>query len=164
MTGFSIDEIGINQLTSYKFEKSDVLIVPAATAVDLDSSKCLMIDSILRTGINLFYDGTTLLTKVMGIKLLNTKYSITKIRDRQYPVNLLYWTVPAIVNPVDTLKTNCKVLCFNDSLHQAIAIKGIRGQGKYVYYAPLFDPVTDKGYTRFPYLTETFPMSLAFVP
>ena len=156
VTGYTVTEIEPEQLNGLNIGNKDILIVPAATSNELNQSQCNKISEIVKNGCNLFFDGTSKLNESFKIKFKSEIITVTKIRDLQFKDNLLYWTVPADVKAIDTTGVNYSSLCLEDSLHQAIAIHGSFGKGKFFYYEPLFDPITVKGYSRFPYLAETF--------
>lgn len=154
--GFLVSAIKANELETYHFLENDVLIIPHATAITLNKTQDKRIGEIVKRGTHLFFDGNSSLYEIFGIKSKRDSITITRIRDKQYPENILYWSTPARVKPIDTIASSYKTLCIDDSLQEAIAIHGSFGKGKFICYAPLFDPVTNKGYTRFPYLAESF--------
>jgi hypothetical protein len=45
-----------------------------------------------------------------------------------------------------------------------VAVRGRRGKGEFVYYAPLFDPDSGRGYGRFPFLIETLSAVFGYAP
>ncbi len=147
---FKVDGVGFEKINAF-----DIIILPYASAKALNPAGIKIISEALNSGSNLLFDGVTNLNSIFGINTLPKGVEISKIRDMQLPNEVLYWTQPSIVSPIDTALKQYRILCIDDFTKLPIAVSGSYGKGKYIYYSTLFDPNTDKGYSRFPYLIES---------
>ncbi|HEY4784620.1 MAG TPA: hypothetical protein VIH57_01165, partial [Bacteroidales bacterium] len=89
-----------------------------------------------------------------GIKHGSSSITVTRTRDTKYSDSTLYWTSPCVTKSIETIGENYTILCTDQTTRLPLAVSGAHGKGKFIYYGPLFDPVTNKGYTRFPFLIE----------
>lgn len=144
------DKISLTDLTGY-----DLIVIPCSSAKELNPKDLELVKKAVTSGTNLLFDGVSNLNIYLNINIQKSGVKVTRIRDLQFKDNLLYWNVPAVVQPVESANSVFVPLCVSDSTGSAIAVKGSIGKGKIVYYSALFDPNTDKGYSRFPYLIET---------
>jgi hypothetical protein len=155
VAGIDFSEIGTNQLSSVNMKDYEVIVLPNASAKSLTDAEVKLVADAVKSGAELLFDSISKLNAALGIVHQHEIINISGIRDLQFPKNHLYWTAEAHVFPIDTLGKSYKILCIDDTTKQPIAINGTYGKGQFIYFAPLFDPITNKGYTRFPYLSET---------
>jgi len=152
--GLNVAETNVTNLNSIKLQDFDLMIIPYASAKDLKDDQIKLISGALNSGVNLLFDGISKLNEALEIKSLQKSVVVNRIRDVQFSKNPLYWTIPGSVTPFDTVSLKHQILCIDDSLHLPIVICGKYGKGKFISMAALFDPNTDKGYSRFPFLAE----------
>ena len=154
VVGFNVTETNVTKLSSLKLKDYDLMILPYASAKELKGDEIKLISEALNSGVNLLFDGISKLNETLQIKTLQTSIAISRIRDTRFSKKPLYWTIPGHVTPFDSTFYKNQILCTDDSLHLPIVISGTFGKGKFISMAALFDPNTDKGYSRFPFLTE----------
>jgi hypothetical protein len=164
ITSFSMTEAYAGHLDAVQWENFNIIVIPFASAKSLNYEEVNSIKRAVHSGANLIFDGVTSLKDIFDITVNKSAVTVTKVHDLTFTENKLYWTSPCDVTPIDTLRNKHKVLCVDDSTHSPLALYGKFGQGKFIYFAPLFDPVTDKGYSRFPFLIETIGLAFEIKP
>lgn len=162
VAGFSVTEV--NSISSGKLNGFDILVIPFASAKILINSELEIIKNVVRSGTNLIFDGNSLLTEALNIRHLKDSITVSNTRDLRYSNNKLYWTTPCTLTPIDNTKAKYTVLSIDDTTKLPISISGNYDKGKFIYFGTLFDPITDKGYTRFPFLIETLYDKFSFRP
>ncbi len=155
VSGINFDEIPSDSLSSSALGGYDLLIVPVASANELSLKQLSMMKDALKSGINLFFDGVSRLNDELGITLSAKPQMVSRIRCLLFPDIPLYWTDSAYIKTINTAGIPCKILCVADSTQNPICISRSVGKGKFVYFSTYFDPITPKGYSRFPFLIET---------
>lgn len=155
VAGFSMDDLNSEELASANLMAYHVMVIPYATAKQLKEPVIKRILKAVDKGSNLIFDGDCELRKALHIQLLNDSLIITRIRDLSHSDRKLYWTTPCHTKPIDNRAGKNAVLCIDDTSKLPIAVNGDYGKGRFIYFSALFDPNTDKGYSRFPFLIET---------
>ncbi len=155
ISGIAFDEIALNALSKSGISGYDLIVVPAATAHKLSRQQLKIIGEAVKQGSNLLFDGVSPLNQELEVDLCDPTITISRIRDLQFPSIPLYWQKPARARPIKFDSERMQIRCINDSTEQPLAVSGKFGKGKYLYYSTYFDPITDKGYSRYPFLTET---------
>src|ERR1035437_423463 len=154
VVGFKVTETSAAKLSKVNLQDYSLMILPYASAKDLKDDDVKLITGALTSGVNLLFDGISKLNQALEIKTLKSNITVSQIRDLNFSKNPLYWTIPASVTPFDTIAQKNRVLCIDEGQHLPIVLSGNYGKGKFISMATLFDPNTDKGYSRFPFLTE----------
>ena len=155
VAGINFSETSIDKLDSIRLNDFDIIILPYAAAKDINNRGISMIKNAVNSGSSILFDGVSKINEALHIAVQKKSVPVTRIRDLQFPREVLYWTGPVDVQPIDTTQNNFHQLCIDDTTKLPIAVSGTYGKGKFIFLSPLFDPVTEKGYTRFPFLTET---------
>jgi len=160
ISGILMDEIESNKISKDLLSSYDMLVVPQLTARSLDIKQIETIVEAVDQGGKLYFDGSSPMANQLGIKLSDQQLKVWRVRDSQFPKDTLFWVVPAQVNTIDTLGTGFKSLCKDNQTKKIISVKGKKGKGQFIFSSALFDPNTEKGYSRFPYLIECFEREL----
>ncbi len=155
VSGINFEEITSDKISTTKLTGYDLLIVPAATAKSLSIKQISILKDLINSGTNLLFDEASKLSNELGIVLQKEFIAVKQIRDLQFPIMPLYWTIEANVKPIESTGISFKVICIEDSTEKPIVISSSFGKGKFVYFSAYFDPNTPKGYSRFPFLIET---------
>jgi hypothetical protein len=156
VAGVRFDETSTEEPNPANLGGYDIIIVPFAAAKTLTKDQAGLIANIVSGGASVIIDGRSELSDALGIKLSDSHVAVEDALDTDYPETSLHWSRWADVAPVDVSKTpGCKVLCREKRTGAPLVVSGSCGRGRYVYFATLFDPYTDKGYSRFPFLVET---------
>ena len=154
VSGIRFTAISGQKVAAAKLSDYSLIVVPFAAAKSLNSRSTAALEQAVKSGSNLFAEGKSLLTKLLGVKQQPTPLTVECIRDTHFSNNTLYWTTPSEVYPIDNSIRNDSVVAFDETTHQPIAVTGKYGKGRFISLSPLFDPNTTKGYSRFPFLIE----------
>jgi len=134
----------------------DIIMLPYAAAKRLKDEDIPKIKEAVRSGSGIVLDGVSKLADELGIELQIEPVSVKQIRDYQFPEVPLYWPTAASVRPVfKAAEKEYKILCVEEESNLPIVVGGKFGKGAFLYFSALFDPVSDRGYSRFPFLAET---------
>jgi hypothetical protein len=156
VSGVKFDELVSSGIVAADVRGYGIIIMPYAAAQELQQEEIASVTAAVDAGAGIVLDGPSELAGALGIALGKTPVAVERLRDLQFPGIPLYWENAGEAFPVAVSSmTHCDVLCAEERTKAAIAVSGRYGKGKYVYYAPLFDPLTEKGYSRFPFLIET---------
>ncbi len=155
ISGYQFTEENISNVDSLKLAQYNIIILPQASANSLDDNKIRTLINLIKNGQNILIDGQSKLTKLFGISFDNQTINIKTVFDRNFTKDTLYWTKSCSILPVDTIASNSQTICNDAVSGKSLAVFKTFGKGKILYYAPLFDPNTDQGYSRFPFLIET---------
>ncbi len=153
--GIQYTNIPANKIASENLFNYDVIILPYAASNELQLNEIDIIRAAVIEGSNLVFDGNSPLDTAMNIILSKEKISVAQAINTLFPKTLLYWNDSITVNYIDTIPKNYSPLCIESKTKKPIAISGNIGKGKFIYYATLFDEITDKGYSKFPFLFES---------
>ena len=125
-------------------------MIPWPAARALTAEKAANILSALRGGINLLTDGESPLSQALGMRLgkaepvyglINPLYIYQEYHWADHPI------VPYVIPPPNAEPTT--YYSDRDTQHPLV-IGGSYGEGRYLYFAPLYDPSSSFGYSRFP--------------
>jgi len=147
--GFDIKKVDAANFPEDETGPFTLLVIPKATAQSLPQER---VDKILMTvheGINLITDGESPLSESLGVRLAEP-IPVDGLISHLYSNETYSWAdrpkVPYLMAPLDQNTT----LLYSDHENHPVAIEGSWGMGKYLYFAPLYDPLSRFGYSRFP--------------
>lgn len=156
VAGVPCTELAPADIPGTDLREYDIIVVPLAAAKALSPGAVARITEAVRSGAGVLMDGPSPLADACGIKNAEDPISVRKIRDLQFPEIPLCWPAPADVYPVYTSPSEERqVLAAEEVSNAPLAVSGKFGAGSFIYYCTYFDPLTDRGYSRFPFLIET---------
>jgi hypothetical protein len=155
VAGINFTEKNIQSLDPKDLQDFDIIILPYAVSKNLTDTEINLVKETVNAGRNIVLDGITRFSDELGITLNPEETSVDEIRDLQFPDNLLYWTIPARTKTINNSHKKYHTICIDEKTKLPLAVSGKYGNGNFIYYVTLFDPNTDKGYSRYPYLIET---------
>jgi len=164
VVGFDVTEIETSTVEKQNLEIFDMVFVPNASAKNLNPVEIKILVAAIKKGLLLFTDSLSNLSESLNVKLLPKQIKVNQVCDNNFTEKNLTWSKQVTVNPIDINKTNFTVLSKDKVSGEALSVIGKVGQGQFLFIAPLFDPVTDKGYTRFPFLIETLNLFFGLTP
>ena len=164
VAGLWIVDLPVKDVNSADLSNFNIIALPYASAKGLSGLEINKISQAVKEGSNLIFDGDTKLRETLNIQLLNDSLTITKIDDLKHSSRKLYWTTSCKTRLIDNSANKHSVLCIDDTSKLPLAVSGSYGKGKFIYLATLFDPNTDKGYSRFPFLIETIQDVFGYAP
>jgi len=165
VAGIKYKEILPNEIASRDLREYDIIILPAAAAKALSADEIARIKEAVASGSGLVFDGITKVNDEFDIKLAEEPVNVKRIRDYQFPEIPLYWLETAAVRPVyKSLDNEYRVLCVEEESNAPLVVSGKYGNGTFLYFAAYFDPHSDRGYSRFPFLLETLDTVFNYQP
>jgi Alpha-galactosidase len=164
VAGLGFEEVSSSKIPSQHFDHYDILVIPYISAKKLNSADINLITTSVKSGVNLIFDGKSGLTEALGIKHSKDTLTVTQVKDLKYAKQKLYWNSPCQLLPILSTNPDYSVLCQDDTTKLPISVAGTFGMGKVIYFGTLFDPITNKGYTRFPFLIESLYDLFGFAP
>jgi len=149
--GFKVSRVDWKKFSKGSISDGHVLVVPIAIASKLSAKQNQWIVEFVNDGGCLVIDGPSSLSEQLGIKSENRPVQVRKVKDLLYGSQLMTWNPPASVvrfstrNPIATYAED-------KESELPLVVLSQRGQGRLLYLATRFDPVTTLGYSRYPYL------------
>lgn len=155
--GFSFIVTDPRQLQKNHLDHTDLLLVPHASALALTRAKLNVIIQKVKVGLCLITDGPSPLLSALGISL-GEEQSISVVTDHGLPGMTLHWPDRPRVFSIAGYPKNLARVLYSDSVSGRPLVISLRlGQGRCLVLAPLFDPISGNGYSRFP----TIPNAIA---
>jgi hypothetical protein len=154
VAGVPFVSVPIGQFATIRLTADDIIVLPAATGKNLTDDCIQQIREAVNSGTGIFYEGRCALNGVFGLKLQQNLIEVNTIHDLLFSKTVLFWPSAKAIQTLDTTSKSFTVIAVDDSTNLPLMVTGSLGKGRYVYFANLFDPATDKGYSRYPYLIE----------
>jgi len=162
--GFDVDQIEYTRLGDEDLGPFTMLVIPWASAQSLPQDLVDRMATALNGGITLVTDGESPLSRALGIQL-GEPAVVDVLQDHLFVNQETRWpdkpSVPWVLMPssedVDVYYSD------RDSGHPLVISRAQR-EGHYLYFAPLFDPITGQGYGRFPNLPQILVNELRLAP
>jgi len=156
VAGIKFKDIKSADIAGMDLRDYDIIVVPLASAKTLSPDAIAHIKEAVGSGAGLVFDGASKINDAFDIKNAEDPIKVKQIRDFQFPDIPLFWPAPVDVWPVYKSSDNdYRILAVEDSSNAPLVISGKYGNGTFLYFSTYFDPLTDRGYTRFPFLIET---------
>jgi hypothetical protein len=162
--GISFAKINPADIRADQLDSTLLLVVPHASAAALSNAEAKVIAAGVQRGVRLVTDGRSSLTDLLRIQV-SSGLSVKTVLDQMLPEIRLSWSDrPSVQWISDCPKLDSKALYVDSASRRALAV-GIRsGQGRCIVLAPLFDPVSAQGYSRFPTLSNAIFRFLEWEP
>ncbi|UCE06722.1 MAG: DUF2334 domain-containing protein [bacterium] len=141
----------------------NLMIVPYAAARSLNEQQNLFLIHALQSGLNLIIEKNSRLSESIGISPVDNVVMVNEVVDEYFPQVGIKWKE---ADSLQEFNVNIEyVTYYSDKKSELpVAIGGEYGEGKYLYFATLFDPFTDSGYGRFPYFIDLLKRQFSLVP
>ena len=147
----NIDTIFVGQ--NLRLDNYNLLIAPSSFVDSLKPQDFDAIVHFVQQGGNLITDQKNELAEELGIHFSAAQLRLRSLRDRAYPEESIIWQnfesiYKLNVDDVDEVFSR-------DAITDApIVIGKSVGKGKVIFFAARFDPVSPRGYSRFPFLLD----------
>ena len=149
--GIPVDTLSVSNLSSAR--NYNLLIMPYSSAEPLSDSMYDVVEKFISNGGKLITDAKNPVAEDLGINFSKNVFRVEKIRDALFPEELLSWGTFETVHRID-VQENDEIVCTNDVNEAPIAVARKYGKGEFIAISARFDPVSDAGYSRFPYLID----------
>ena len=134
-------------------EESNLIVLPYSSALRLTEQQILFIIRALSQGMNLILEKESELSARIGITTESEEKEIQEVRDEYYPNVNIQWRKSGTYRSFDVPIEYVTYYSEKQS-NDPVVIGGEYGEGKYLYFATLFDPNTAMGYGRYPYFLD----------
>lgn len=131
----------------------NLIVAPYGSVDVLSDAMMSRLVEWVRTGGNCILDAKTELSKEFGIVSTNTTTPVSRLRDRLFPDEAIAWRVPEPLSKFEALDDD-EIFATDEESGAPVVIGREFEKGKILYFGCRFDPVSDAGYSRFPYLAH----------
>jgi hypothetical protein len=154
-SGFKTIRRDPSDLTNHPPGPNTLLIVPHSSALSLSAKNVKAIMKSLQLGLTVITDGESSLSRAMGFQL-GEPVPVADLVDHVLPELKPHWADTPRVAWIENISNREREILISDRISgYPLAITKSFGKGHCIYFAPLFDPISGKGYARFanfPYL------------
>jgi hypothetical protein len=150
--GFPVEKLELSQLEHEEegFGPFTLLVVPSASAKALSPEQAELIARTVKGGITLVTDGESPLSRTLGVRLGEAS-AVNSVTSRVFANEENRWADHPVVPWVAQPAVEDDSIYYADrDLGHPLVIGGRLGQGRFLYFAPLYDPLSGGGYGRFP--------------
>jgi len=137
----------------FPLDNYNLLIVPYEAVDDLPDSAFDAIVNFVENGGCLITDTKNEVAQELGIKFTTASIRVEGIIDKLFPEEQIHWREPEAMYKFD-VESNDEVFCLDERTQTPVVIGRNYGDGKILFLGTRFDPVSDAGYSRYPYLLE----------
>ena len=156
--GFNPRPAGPADLTRGLLADVDLLVVPFPVAAVLGPREVAAVIEFAAGGGLLITDGETELARGLGIRFEERTVTVAGVKELSFPARNLSWNPPADIHPFTT--DTAAVLAEDAATGTDLAVIKPFREGKVLFFGAVFDPRTDFGFSRFPYLPQYLKGSL----
>jgi uncharacterized protein YdaL len=146
-----VDTIFVGQPIDLR--RHNLLIVPYAFVDSLQEAEFDLITQFVEDGGALITDSKNDLAENFGIRFSKTLLKVSRIRDRLFPDERIRWRTFELATKFDADDVD-KVFCIDEATEAPLVIGKEWGKGKLIYFMTRFDPMTQIGTSRYPFLLE----------
>jgi hypothetical protein len=162
--GFAYSVLDPAQIAQNSFENTGLLVAPHASALLLSPLHIRAIVGGVRNGMCLITDGASPLAAALRIRFGKAE-RVAAVTDRKSPDMTLHWPDRPRVRTIVGFPAHLSRVLYSDSVSgRAVGIVLRLGQGRCLVLAPLFDPLSGSGYSRFPTLPNAIVGELRLSP
>lgn len=131
----------------------NLLIIPYSIADSLSDADVASVDSFVTAGGNLILDARTDLATDFGFRFASSRLTVRGVRDRLFPEERIAWQYAEQVSKFDADKIG-RVFAVDENTEAPLVVGIPHGAGKVLFFSSRFDPHSQQGYSRYPYLLE----------
>jgi len=146
-----VDTIFVGQ--ELKLQDYNLLVVPYSFVDSLKPADYDAIVKYVQEGGNLITDSRNDLAEEFGIHFSRDQIRVRTIRDRYFPEEAISWRYFELMNKIIAENVD-EVFCQDAATDAPVVIGKSAGNGKVIFFGARFDPVSQEGYSHFPYLLE----------
>ncbi len=160
--------ISVNPLPVFEFkrlpEEVNLLVIPEASALRLQDSQIQHLVDLLEQGqISLITSGYSPLSDALGIEKTNRTIEVKKPQDLAYPDLEIIWPNPLDFSVFEA-PGEAEFIYQDSQSEEPLMISVPRGEGRFLYSGPLFDPESSQGITRYPHFLKHMFRTLNVLP
>jgi uncharacterized protein YdaL len=159
--GIPVDTLSVGTVTS--LDDYDLVLVPYGSVERLSDEELSVVVEWVRSGGNCITDGKTELAKELGIHYSESAVAVARIRDRIFPEESIVWHLPEALERYRAEETDT-VFAVEEETEAPVVIGREFEDGSFIYFGCRFDPESDAGYSRFPFIMEYAKRFLGVAP
>jgi uncharacterized protein YdaL len=133
--------------------KYNLVIVPYGAVDSLTDVGFDRLTQFVESGGNLITDARNDLVENFGITFGDARLKVIRAHDLLFPEERMRWRLSEVAYKFDSEDVD-EVYCADDVTGAPLVIGKKWGKGKVLYFATRFDPVSQQGYSFYPYLVE----------
>ena len=126
-------------------------VAPHAVAVKLPANSVTSIQTFVKRGGRLVWDGPSPLNQSVGVQRQKRSIKVRTVEETLYETQEITWNPSANV-PRFTVPKTLAVYARDTESELPIAVLGEFREGRFLYLGARLDPVSKLGYIRYPYL------------
>ncbi len=130
-----------------------LIIAPGASVEKLTDARFSAIIEWVRAGGHCITDEKSEFSTELGIRHTGATVPVSRIRDRIHPDESLEWRSPAPFMKFE-VHDDDEVFASDDETEAPLVIGRRFGSGGFLYFGCRFDPESDAGFSRFPFIVE----------
>jgi len=146
-----IDTIFLGQ--PLDFRRHNLLVVPYGFVDSLRETDYDIIMRFVEGGGCLITDGKNDLAENFGIRYSTVHLNVARVRDRIFPEERIRWTRPEVMTKFDADDVD-RIFCIHEVTETPLVIGKRWEKGKVIYFGTRFDPLSQEGTSRYPFLME----------
>lgn len=146
-----VDTIFVGQPIDLK--RHNLVIVPYAFVDSLHEVEFDLITQFVEDGGALITDSKNDLAENFGIRYSKALLKVSRVRDRLFPDERIWWNTFELATKFDAEDVD-KVFCIDEATEAPLVIGKQWGKGKLIYLMTRFDPMSQIGTSRYPFLLE----------
>ncbi|MCX6133666.1 MAG: DUF2334 domain-containing protein [Ignavibacteriales bacterium] len=147
----NVDTIFIGQ--ELRLQDYNLVIVPFAFVDSLKSGDYGTLVGYVQQGGSLITDQKNELAEELGIHFAQSQMRLRNVRDRNYPEETVTWKQFESVYKLNVEDVD-EVFCQDAATDAPVVIGKSVGKGKVIFFATRFDPLSQHGYSYYPYLLD----------
>ncbi|MCU7523894.1 MAG: DUF2334 domain-containing protein [Ignavibacteria bacterium] len=131
-----------------------LLIVPYAAVDSLQPKDYDIITQYVEQGGNLITDTKNEVAKELGIKFSQTRIKVHGIRDKFFMEEKIFWREGELMNKLEIEDKVDEIFSTDEMTGAPVEIGKPFGKGKVLFLGSRFDPLSQHGYSLYPFLLE----------
>jgi len=135
------------------FRRYNILVVPYGFVDSLRETDYDVITHFVEGGGCLITDGRNDLADNFGISYGTVHLNVARVRDRLFPEERIRWTRPELMTKFDVDDVD-RIFCVHEVTETPLVIGRRWQKGKVIYIGTRFDPLSQEGTSRYPFLLE----------
>ncbi|MEW6511164.1 MAG: DUF2334 domain-containing protein [Bacteroidota bacterium] len=136
-----------------RLEQYNLLFVPYTFVDSLRDADYDAIVKFVSDGGSVVTDMPTELAKELGISFGNSRFRVTRVRDRLFPEERIAWRLAELATRFDADNVE-EVFCIDEATEAPLVVGRPLGKGKIIFFSTRFDPLSREGYSLYPFLLE----------
>ncbi len=131
----------------------NLVIVPYCVVENMSDVQLNRVTEWIRAGGNCISDGKSEFSNELGIHYTGSTVSVLHLHDRLFPEEPIVWRTPESLEQFHADDED-RVFAVEEETETPVVIGRQMGKGKFIYFGCRFDPLSNAGTSRFPFIVE----------